>query len=351
MRAALALALVGAAAGCVTQTELLPGLVDTADLGGAGTDGNPAADDGGPGGDDGGIGCPLQVDVFGPSDTLFPGCQGISGGAAANPSGYVDPGATDYKQSLAGRINAALAARFPARQFTVRACGAPDQYLSSLTDLPESVVCGSPSAPPSLGRYAGHGHVPCADDPASFVVLIASEPFDRCHGGDYGKNPPPRRQDVYEAEFLARLDRFLENRRALLAAAGKPPLRFMLGAQTEWTPLPSPDHNDNACTWERGDWSVTAISHWVAAHPAVTPAEVVSDLHQLFKFNCPWCCNALNFDNCPADGALPWIDEQGGMGPSQTEVITCEGASQIAGLWTAAVAARLADKPFRCGTP
>ena len=110
----LALALLGAATGCVEQTELLPG-IDLAPVAALGDDG------GGGTGDDGGVyACPLRIDVFGANDTLFPSCNGIQGAAAAGPAGYARTDQDDYKASLAGRLKAALDGHY-SRSFTVRA--------------------------------------------------------------------------------------------------------------------------------------------------------------------------------------------------------------------------------------
>ena len=291
-------------AGCTRQVELLPPLL-----------------------------CPAAIDVYGDDDTLFSACGGPA--AVLPASGLFAPGRPDYDATLAGRLQAALAGDLELSRrfgvaFHVRACGSPGAALSSLAPgavQDDECKAPDPDAPPLV---VGASEA-CSDGPAPVLLLVASEPRDRCSGG--GGTARPDDEARYAKHFAARLD-------ALLAAR-KPGLVF-IGPQTEWTPLPGARLEDaGACTWPRGDWARSALSTWRAA-PSNMDRIVAGDLQPAFKRHSA-CCQTLGL---PCEQP-EWLARPTPMDPAPARV-TCEGAGRIVAFWVAVVRSALANGQFEC---
>lgn len=296
---------------CVQQTELLGGV----DLG--------------PTQADLALACPLAIDVFGASDTLL--APGLPQPSAASEQGYFSPGTADYDATLAGRLQAELSTSFSGT-FMVRSCGSAQQWLSSLTPLVPATECSGASAPPNIGKFA----TACTRDPAPFVILVAAEPYDRCHGGGPGHGNGDSKPDTYASEFADRIDAFL---------AARKPAFLLLGAQTEWTPAPDVDF-PYSCFWTLGDWCVDGVRRWRDRHPQAPAVEFVEDRHAEFKHRSA-CCGPPGSASC-ANASPHFVEYQfGGGNTPGAWVITAEGAARVGGLWEFAVSGLLTRR-FNC---
>jgi hypothetical protein len=273
--------------------------------------------------------CPTTVDVYGGLDVLLPGCGGARDVPMPLSAGLFLPGDPGYDATLAGRLQARLAAdpdltpRF-GTSWTVRACAAPFADMTALVAPLAGDECG-PDAPPRMGTLTDL----CSAAPAPLALLLFDGTPDRCHGGGPDSMEPDD-EAGYDAHAAARLD-------ALLAARG--PALLLAGPRTEWRPAPlDPMMPGDRCLFPRGDWDRGGLDAWRAAHPDDGAVLVEPDLHDESKRHHP-CCGPLGL---PCDTS--WY----GYGPAPPSSLNCDGAQALVDFWYARLKQLLLANSFAC---
>ena len=318
-------------AGCTLDSQLLAPVPDLASAVDGGSDGPPARSF---------AFCPTSIDVFGGANVQLVGCGGRGMPPAPLESGYFNPGSADYDATLAGRLQARLAAdpdlspRF-GTTWQVRDCALSGGQLASLVPPVPADLCGQTDSPGAMGALASV----CTTRPAPLLVLVADEVDDRCHGG----GPPsghPDDQATYAQHFSGRLDAFLANRA---------PSLLMTGVATEWRAAERPPqmggppmYDAASCTWKRADWDGQAMGAWLATHPGATNIVAFGDLHDEFKHHHP-CCQTLGV-GC----ATNWFGAPPMGAPMGPDVVNCDGAQAIIEFWYTRLKQFLLANTFQC---
>ena len=326
-RAAAAILIAGLAPACAPNlTELLPPADAATPPDGAGVDAPPSRTFNF---------CPTTMDVYGGLNVALVGSGGLGMIPPPIDAGYFKPGSADYDATLAGRLQARLAAdpdlvaRFGST-WKVRSCAANTQTLASLGAPIPADQCAMDSP-----QMMGMAMQTCLQSPARVALLVADDFDDRCHGGGRDSMQPDD-MATYVQHFVARIDSFLQAR--------QPPL-FLLGPETEWhAPLPPPNimppppFDPGSCRWMRPAWGRMAVMRWQTMHGNGPNVFVFPDAQEQFKPH-HRCCMALGIPCQPN-----WF----AMAPTPGEAVDLDGAQAVVDIWYARVKDVLLNNQFTC---
>lgn len=271
--------------------------------------------------------CPTRIDVFGYSNVMFSGCGGGAPTPGADAAGLFAPGTPGYDATLAGRLQARLAADPELRarfgtEWHVRSCASGGAVLGTLSSVdPDNGAACSPDA--------AHFVDMCTTDPAPVVLFSANNVYDHCHGGT--SDSIPDSEATYAAHWESRFDDFV-NARA--------PRLLLVSPQHEW-------HGEQGgavsrpatCAWKLPGWNRTGLERWRSDHPAATQVIDAGDLQAEFQHHHP-CCSQLGltceenwFEGDDSDG---WVH------------FGCVGADALETMWFDALRAQLLQHDFTC---
>lgn len=271
--------------------------------------------------------CPTRIDVFGYSNVMFSGCNGAAPAMGMEASGLFAPGSAGYDVTLAGRLQARLAADPELRarfgtEWHVRSCASGGGVLGTFSSVDPD---GGTACSPSAGRFVDM----CTSDPAPVALFSANNVYDRCHGGT--SQPVQDNEATYAAHWASRFDNFVTTRA---------PRMLLVSPQHEW-------HGEQGgglakpatCAWKLPAWNRSGLERWRTAHPGATEVIDVGDLQEEFQRHHPCCaqlgvtCAANWFTGDNADG---WVH------------FGCAGAEALENMWFDALRAQLLGHNFTC---
>lgn len=268
--------------------------------------------------------CPTEIDVFGYSNVMFSGCGGASVENLA--SGLFAPGEPGYDATLAGRLQARIAAdpdltaKF-GPVWRVRSCAASGAVMGTFVDITPPGDC-------PLEGPAGTNIEMCADEPAPVVLYSANNVYDRCHGGG-SDTPTPDDEDGYAEHWASRFAAFVDDRG---------PGVLLTSAQHEWHGQQGGSLADpGSCSWSRPTWNRSGAAVWSRQYGPDPAVLMVGDLQDEFRAHHP-CCEVLG-EECGDD----WFASGDGW-----VHFGCAGADALEDMWFTELKSLFLEHEFEC---
>lgn len=269
--------------------------------------------------------CPTTIDVFGYSNVLNQGCGGLGPDPTGFADGLFEPGTLGYDRTLAGRLQARLAAdpelaeRFGS-EWHVRSCSVGGGTMGTFVPTEQD--------PADQSGRTGRNIAMCTNDPAPLVLYSANNVADTFHGGGVGATLDDPAE--YAEHWALRFEEFRQLRQ---------PAALLVSPQHEWHGEQggAPDGDLEDCTWQRPAWNRLGLERWQTDHASAIEVLDIGDRQEEFKQHHS-CCAVLGVSCLDS-----WFDQGDGW-----VHFDCQGADALEEMWFLALRGYLLANAFTC---